>query len=112
MLGGAAAWPVAARAQQAKLRTIGFLGAAGPAVASHWLAAFVQRLNELGWSEGRNIAFEVRWADGRRDRAVEIATEFEKRPHQPACMQPVGGGQKNQARIPRAYLIRRSAALS
>ena len=76
LLGGAAAWPVAARAQQAKVRTIGFLGAAGPAVASHWLAAFMQRLHELGWSEGRNVAFEVRWAEGRRERASEIAAEL------------------------------------
>jgi putative tryptophan/tyrosine transport system substrate-binding protein len=76
-LGGAAtAWPLAARAQQVKLRTIGFLGAAGPAVASHWLAAFVKRLHELGWSEGRNVAFEVRWAEGRRERAAEIVAEF------------------------------------
>jgi putative tryptophan/tyrosine transport system substrate-binding protein len=77
LLGGAAAtWPLAARGQQAKLPTIGFLGAAGPAVASHWLAAFVKRLHELGWSEGHNITFNVRWAEGRRDRAAEIASEF------------------------------------
>jgi putative ABC transport system substrate-binding protein len=77
LLGGAAtAWPLAARTQQAKVRTIGFLGAAGPAVASHWLAAFVQRLHELGWSEGRNVAFEVRWAEGRRERVAEIAAEL------------------------------------
>jgi putative ABC transport system substrate-binding protein len=76
LLGGAAAWPLAARAQHAKLRTVGFLGAAGPSVASHWLTAFVQRMDELGWSEGRNIIFEVRWAEGRRERAAEIAAEF------------------------------------
>lgn len=76
LVGTMATWPVMTRAQQAKFRTIGFLGAAGPAVASHWLAAFVQRLNELGWSEGRNVVFEVRWAEGRRDRAAEIAAEF------------------------------------
>ena len=53
LLGGAVgAWPLRTRAQQAKFRTIGFLGAAEPAVASHWLAA-LQRLKELGWSEGR-----------------------------------------------------------
>jgi len=81
LLGGAAAaWPLTARAQQpARLRTVGFLGAAGPAVASHWLAAFVQRLHELGWSEGRNVAFEVRWAEGRRERATEFAAEFVRR---------------------------------
>ena len=61
------------------MRNVGFLGAAGPAVASHWLAAFVRRLHELGWSEGRNIVFDVRWAEGRRDRAAEIAAEFVRR---------------------------------
>ena len=79
LIGAGAAWPLAARAQQAKLRTVGFLGAAGPAVATHWLAAFVQRLHELGWTEGRNVAFEVRWAEGRRERAEEIAAEFVRR---------------------------------
>jgi putative tryptophan/tyrosine transport system substrate-binding protein len=78
LLGGAAAsWPLAARAQQpATLPTVGFLGAATPAVASPWLAAFVQRLRELGWVEGRNVTIEVRWAEGRGDRAAEIAAEF------------------------------------
>ena len=78
LLGGvAAAWPLAARAQQpAKLPTIGFLGAATASVAGQWFAAFVQRLHELGWMEGRNIAIEVRWAEGRSERYAEIATEF------------------------------------
>jgi ABC-type uncharacterized transport system substrate-binding protein len=75
LLGGAAAaWPLAARAQQRPM--IGFLGAATPAVASQWLATFVQRLGELGWVEGRNVAIEVRWAEGRGERAAEIAAEF------------------------------------
>jgi ABC-type uncharacterized transport system substrate-binding protein len=78
LLGGAAAaWPVAARAQQpAKLPTIGFLGAATPASWSQWTGAFVQRLRELGWIEGRTIAIEYRWAEGRAERAAEIAAEF------------------------------------
>jgi putative tryptophan/tyrosine transport system substrate-binding protein len=77
LLGGAATWPLAARAQQpAKLPTIGFLGASAPSVASQWLASFVQRLRELGWVDGRNVAIEVRWAEGRGDRAAEIAAEF------------------------------------
>jgi putative ABC transport system substrate-binding protein len=74
LLGGAAAWPLAAGAQQRPM--IGFLGAATPAVASQWLATFVQRLGELGWVEGRNVAIEVRWAEGRGERAAEIAAEF------------------------------------
>ena len=51
----------------------------GPAVASHWLSAFEQRLHELGWNEGQNVVFEVRWAEGRRERATEIAAEFVRR---------------------------------
>jgi ABC-type uncharacterized transport system substrate-binding protein len=78
LLGGAtAAWPLAARAQQAgKLPTIGFLGANSPAVQSRWTAAFVQRLRELGWIEGRTVAIEYRWAEGRFDRAPGIIAEF------------------------------------
>src|SRR5262252_7834961 len=77
LLGGAAVWPVAARAQQpATLPTIGYLGASPPEVASQWTAAFVQRLRELGWIEGRTIAIEYRWADGRSERFAEIAAEF------------------------------------
>jgi len=78
LLGGtAAAWPLAARAQQqAKLPTVGFLGAATPATWSLFVAAFVQRLRELGWIEGRTIAIEYRWAEGRGERYTEIAAEF------------------------------------
>ena len=78
LLGGAAAaWPLAARAQQpAKLPTIGFLGAATPSAWSQWVAAFVQRLRELGWIEGRTVAIEYRWAEGRSERFAEIAAEF------------------------------------
>jgi len=78
LLGGAtAAWPLAARAQQpAKLPTIGFLGGTTPATWSLFVAAFVQRLRELGWIEGRTIAIEYRWADGRSERFAEIAAEF------------------------------------
>jgi putative ABC transport system substrate-binding protein len=80
-LGGtAAAWPLAARAQQpAKLPTIGFLVAGTPSSHGQWVAAFVQRLRELGWIEGRNIAIEYRWAEGRTERFAEIATEFVRR---------------------------------
>ena len=78
LLGGAAAaWPLAAEAQQArKLPTIGFLGAASESAWGPWLAAFLQRLHELGWIEGRTIAVNVQWADGRDKRYAEIATEF------------------------------------
>ena len=78
LLGGAAAaWPLVARAQQpGKLPTIGFLGASTTSAWSHWSAAFVQRLRELGWIEGRTVAIEYRWAEGRGERYSEIAAEF------------------------------------
>jgi putative ABC transport system substrate-binding protein len=78
LLGGAAAaWPVAARAQQpAKLPTIGFLVSGTPSSHGQWVAAFVRRLHELGWIEARTVAIEYRWAEGRTERAAEIAAEF------------------------------------
>jgi putative ABC transport system substrate-binding protein len=77
LLGGAAAaWPLTARAQSAKVPTIGFLGASTSSNWSHWTAAFVQRLHELGWIEGRTVAIEYRWAEGRSERYTEIAAEF------------------------------------
>ena len=77
-LGGmAAAWPLAAPAQQpAKVPTIGFLGSGTPAAQSQWAAAFLQRLRELGWIEGRNLTIEYRWAEGSSDRAADLAAEF------------------------------------
>jgi len=77
LLGGAAVWPLAARAQQAgKLPTIGFLDGATPWIESQRLAAFVQRLRELAWVDGRNVAIESRWAEGRPERVSEIVAEF------------------------------------
>jgi putative ABC transport system substrate-binding protein len=75
--GGTVACSLAARAQQpAKLPTIGFLGSNTPSAASQWVAAFVQRLRERGWIEGRTVAIEYRWAEGRSERFAEIAAEF------------------------------------
>src|SRR5262245_47677273 len=77
LLGGAAAWPLAARAQPTgKLPTIGYLGVATPTGTRVWDAAFVQCLRELGWIEGRTVAIEYRWAEGRTERFSEIAAEF------------------------------------
>ena len=78
LLGGAAAaWPLAARAQQpGKLPTIGYSGGGTPTTQGQWIAAFVQRLRELGWIEGRTVAIEYRWAEGRSERYAEIAAEF------------------------------------
>jgi putative ABC transport system substrate-binding protein len=69
--------PSGVRAQQTtKLPTIGFLGSATPAAQSHLTAAFLQRLRELGWIDGRTVAIEYRWAEGRAARFAEIAAEF------------------------------------
>ena len=79
MLGGGAAvaWPVAARTQQpVKLPIVGFLGATTPSAQKKWTDAFVQRLRELDWIEGRNVAILYRWAEGRTERAPEIFAEF------------------------------------
>jgi putative ABC transport system substrate-binding protein len=78
LLGGAAAaWPLAARAQQAaKLPTIGCLVAGTPSSHGPLIAAFIQRLRELGWIERRTIAIEYRWAEGSSERAVDIAAEL------------------------------------
>jgi putative tryptophan/tyrosine transport system substrate-binding protein len=81
LLGGAAAtWPLAARTQQSgKLPTVGYMGATTPSAQSQWTAAFIQRVRELGWIEGRTIAVEYRWTEGRTERAAEIAAEFVQR---------------------------------
>ena len=78
LLGGAAAgWPLAAQAQQpAKLPTVGLLGVSTQSNWSQWTAAFVQRLRELGWVEGRTVTIEYRWAEGHSERFTEIAAEF------------------------------------
>jgi putative ABC transport system substrate-binding protein len=73
----AAALSTSARADQsAKLGTIGFLGAASPELAGLWVAAFVKRLHELGWTEGHNVAIVYRWAEARSERYSEIATKL------------------------------------
>src|SRR5215468_1713481 len=76
LLGGAAAWPLAARGQQpSRLPTIRVLGT-DAAAWRPWTDALVGRLRELGWIEGRTIAFEYRWFEGRPERIDEIAAEF------------------------------------
>ena len=77
LLGGAAAWPIAARAQRpGKLPTIGYLGSATAATQGQWTAALMSRLRDLGWIEGRTIAIEYRWAEGRSERFADIAAEL------------------------------------
>ena len=77
LAGAATHWPLLAHAlEPAKQRTIGFLGANTPSVQSRWTAAFVHRLTDLGWIEGRNVVIEYRWGEGRFDRSPEIFAEF------------------------------------
>jgi putative ABC transport system substrate-binding protein len=77
LLGGAvAAWPLAARAQQPAMPVIGFLGTGSRSSWGSWTDTFVERLRELGWIEGRTVALEYRWAEGRSERFAEIAAEF------------------------------------
>jgi putative ABC transport system substrate-binding protein len=81
LLGSAAAvWPLAASAQQAgKLPTVGYLGPNTRSLDGPRLAAFTQRLHELGWIEGRTIAIEYRWAEGRIEPLADFAAEFVRR---------------------------------
>jgi putative ABC transport system substrate-binding protein len=77
LLGSAVAWPLAASAQQTpRLPTIGSPSPMMASVESQRAAAFVQRLRELGWIEGRTVAIKVRWAEGRSERAADIVAEF------------------------------------
>src|SRR5258707_37986 len=75
-LGGMAAWPFAARAQQTKKPTIGLLGGATASAQAQWTAALVQRLRELGWVEDQTVAIEYRWLEGRFERTPAIIAEF------------------------------------
>src|SRR5215208_4621242 len=77
IVGGAATWPLTARAQNAaKIPTIGYMGAADASLDREWIAAFVQRLEELGWKQGHTITMINRRAEGDRQRYAEILEEF------------------------------------
>jgi putative tryptophan/tyrosine transport system substrate-binding protein len=77
--GAAAAWPLAARAQQSAIPVIGFLSGASPETMHDYVAVFKQGLAEVGFTEDRNVAFEYRWADGHNDRLPELAEDLVRR---------------------------------
>ena len=76
LLGGAAAWPVAARAQQAGMPVIAFIDATSAVASARWTAAFRKGLNETGYTEGRNVAVEYHWLEGRYDRLPALLAEL------------------------------------
>src|SRR5215470_16834356 len=78
-LGSAAAWPLAAGAQQQPLRVIGFLNGGSPGGYAPLVAAFRQSLKETGYVDGQNVAIEFRWAEGQYDRVPAMVAELVRR---------------------------------
>src|SRR5437763_12386791 len=96
VLGGAAAWPLAARAQQPKIPVIGFLRPTPAAGFEYILNAFRQGLNDAGFVEGKNVAIEYRWADNQPDRLPGLAADLVRR--QVAAVVGAGTGAPHAAK--------------